>query len=109
MIADEFAWTGRTGQPQLDELRRREALAAQMGHAALRGTRGWDWVGDNGAVVAGVAAGLARVGGLGGAGLCAGALWIGVEGPAKLWAAGPPVVKSGVGEDVDKETLGGHR
>jgi acetyl-CoA carboxylase carboxyltransferase component len=32
-----------------------------------------------------------------------------VEGTAQLFVAGPPVVKSGVGEDVDKETLGGHR
>jgi acetyl-CoA carboxylase carboxyltransferase component len=32
-----------------------------------------------------------------------------VDGTAQLFVAGPPVVKSGSGEDVDKEQLGGSR
>ena len=31
-----------------------------------------------------------------------------VKGQAQVFAAGPPVVKQGLGHDVDKETLGGH-
>ena len=68
---------------------------------------GWDYVVDNLSVVPVVAAGLGPVAGLGAARLCAAHLSILVEGTAQLFVAGPPVVKSGVGEDVDKEALGG--
>ena len=56
-----------------------------------------------------VAAGLGPVAGLGAARLCAAHLSILVEGTAQLFVAGPPVVRSGIGEDVDKEQLGGSR
>src|SRR5215472_17478777 len=68
---------------------------------------GWDHVVDNLSVVPVVAAGLGPVAGLGAARLCAAHLSVLVDGTAQLFVAGPPVVKSGVGEDVDKETLGG--
>jgi acetyl-CoA carboxylase carboxyltransferase component len=55
-----------------------------------------------------VAAGLGPVAGLGAARLCAAHLSILVEGTAQLFVAGPPVVRR-VGEDVDKEQLGGSR
>ena len=70
---------------------------------------GWDYVVDNLSVVPVVAAGLGPVAGLGAARLCAAHLSILVEGTAQLFVAGPPVVKSGVGEDVDKQELGGTR
>jgi len=81
----------------------------QTGHTYVPVNPGWDYVVDNLAVVPVVAAGLGPVAGLGAARLCAAHLSILVEGTAQLFVAGPPVVKSGVGEDVDKETLGGHR
>lgn len=68
---------------------------------------GWDYVVDNLSVVPVVAAGLGPVAGLGAARLCAAHLSILVQGTAQLFVAGPPVVKGGVGEDVDKEALGG--
>jgi acetyl-CoA carboxylase carboxyltransferase component len=68
---------------------------------------GWDYVVDNLSVVPVVAAGLGPVAGLGAARLCAAHLSILVQDTAQLFVAGPPVVKSGVGEDVDKEALGG--
>ncbi len=79
----------------------------QTGHTYVPVNPGWDYVVDNLSVVPVVAAGLGPVAGLGAARLCAAHLSILVEGTAQLFVAGPPVVKSGVGEDVDKETLGG--
>jgi acetyl-CoA carboxylase carboxyltransferase component len=81
----------------------------QTGHTYVPVNPGWDYVVDNLSVVPVVAAGLGPVAGLGAARLCAAHLSILVEGTAQLFVAGPPVVKSGVGEDVDKETLGGTR
>src|SRR5260221_609831 len=89
-----------TWQPELDELRRRQELADRMGgpekvqrqHEAGRLT---------------VRERLAAL--LGAARLCMAHLSILVEGTAQLFVAGPPVVKSGSGEDVDKEGLGGSR
>ena len=81
----------------------------QSGHTYVPVNPGWDYVVDNLSVVPVVAAGLGPVAGLGAARLCAAHLSILVEGTAQLFVAGPPVVKSGVGEDVDKETLGGSR
>ena len=70
---------------------------------------GWDRVVDNLSVVPVIAAGLGPVAGLGAARLCAAHLSILVDGTSQLFVAGPPVVKSGAGEDVDKEALGGAR
>jgi acetyl-CoA carboxylase carboxyltransferase component len=81
----------------------------QTGHTYVPVNPGWDRVVDNLSVVPVVAAGLGPVAGLGAARLCAAHLSILVEGTAQLFVAGPPVVKSGAGEDVDKETLGGTR
>ena len=79
----------------------------QTGHTYVPVNPGWDHVVDNLSVVPVVAAGLGPVAGLGAARLCAAHLSILVEGTAQLFVAGPPVVKGGVGEDVDKQALGG--
>jgi acetyl-CoA carboxylase carboxyltransferase component len=79
----------------------------QMGHTYVPVNPGWDYVVDNLSVVPVIAAGLGPVAGLGAARLCAAHLSVLVAGTAQLFVAGPPVVKSGVGEDVDKQALGG--
>jgi len=79
----------------------------QTGHTYVPVNPGWDYVVDNLSVVPVVAAGLGPVAGLGAARLCASHLSILVRQTAQLFVAGPPVVKGGVGEDVDKEQLGG--
>ncbi len=81
----------------------------QTGHTYVPVNPGWDYVVDNLSCVPVVAAGLGPVAGLGAARLCAAHLSILVEGTAQLFVAGPPVVKSGVGEDVGKQELGGSR
>jgi acetyl-CoA carboxylase carboxyltransferase component len=81
----------------------------QSGHTYVPVNPGWNYVVDNLSTVPVIAAGLGPVAGLGAARLCAAHLSILVEGTAQLFVAGPPVVKSGVGEDVDKEQLGGSR
>jgi acetyl-CoA carboxylase carboxyltransferase component len=81
----------------------------QTGHTYVPVNPGWDYVVDNLSVVPVVAAGLGPVAGLGAARLCASHLSILVEETAQLFVAGPPVVKSGVGEDLDKQELGGTR
>jgi acetyl-CoA carboxylase carboxyltransferase component len=79
------------------------------GHTYVPVNPGWDYVVGNLSTVPVVAAGLGPVAGLGAARLCVAHLSILVEGTAQLFVAGPPVVRSGVGEDVDKEQLGGSR
>ncbi len=81
----------------------------QTGHTYVPVNPGWDYVVDNLSVVPVVAAGLGPVAGLGAARLCASHLSILVEETAQLFVAGPPVVKSGIGEDLGKEDLGGTR
>jgi acetyl-CoA carboxylase carboxyltransferase component len=81
----------------------------QSGHTYVPVNPGWNFVVDNMSTVPVVAAGLGPVAGLGAARLCAAHLSILVEQTAQLFVAGPPVVRSGVGEDVDKEQLGGSR
>lgn len=81
----------------------------QTGHTYVPANPGWDYVVDNLSTVPVVAAGLGPVAGLGAARLCMAHLSILVESTAQLFVAGPPVVKSGSGEDVDKEQLGGSR
>jgi acetyl-CoA carboxylase carboxyltransferase component len=78
----------------------------QAGYTYVPVNPGWDYVVDNLSVVPVVAAGLGPVAGLGAARLCAAHLSILVADTAQLFVAGPPVVKR-VGEDVDKEALGG--
>jgi len=84
-------------------------MLEQMGYTYVPVNPGWDYVVDNLSVVPVVAAGLGPVAGLGAARLCAAHLSILVEGTAQLFVAGPPVVRSGAGEDVSKEELGGSR
>ena len=82
-------------------------MLEQLGHTYIPVNPGWDHVVDNLSTVPVVAAGLGPVAGLGAARLCMAHLSILVEGTAQLFVAGPPVVKSGSGENVDKERLGG--
>ena len=82
-------------------------MLEQLGATYVPVNPGWDYVVDNLSTVPVIAAGLGPVAGLGAARLCAAHLSILVEGTAQLFVAGPPVVRGGVGEDVDKEQLGG--
>jgi len=54
-----------------------------------------------------VAAALGPVAGLGAARVVFSHFSVMVKGSAQLFVAGPPVVRRGIGQDVDKETLGG--
>ncbi len=69
---------------------------------------GWDHVVDNLAEVPVVALGLGPVAGLGAARLVTSHYSLLVEGLGQMFVAGPPVVRR-IGEDVDKEALGGSR
>jgi acetyl-CoA carboxylase carboxyltransferase component len=82
-------------------------MLEQMGYTYVPANPGWDHVVDNMSTVPVVAAGLGPVAGLGAARLCMAHLSILIEGTAQLFVAGPPVVKSGTGEAVSKEELGG--
>src|SRR6266496_3577223 len=82
-------------------------MLEQMGHTYVPVNPGWDHVVDNLSVVPVVAAGLGPVAGLGAARLCMAHLSILVEGTAQLFVPGPPVVRSGTGENAGKEELGG--
>lgn len=84
-------------------------MLEQMGHTYVPVNPGWDHVVDNLSAVPVVAAGLGPVAGLGAARLCMAHLSILVEGTAQLFVAGPPVVRSGTGENAGKEELGGSR
>jgi acetyl-CoA carboxylase carboxyltransferase component len=68
---------------------------------------GWDHVVANLALVPVVAAALGPVAGLGAARLVSSHFSVIVRQRAQVFVAGPPVVEAGMGEDVDKETLGG--
>ena len=81
-------------------------MLEQMGHTYVPANPGWDYVVDNLSTVPVVAAGLGPVAGLGAARLCAAHLSVLVEGMAQLFVAGPPVVRSGAGEDVDQGAAG---
>jgi acetyl-CoA carboxylase carboxyltransferase component len=82
-------------------------MLEQTGYTYVPVNPGWDYVVDNMSVVPVVAAALGPVAGLGAARLCMAHLSIMVEGVAQLFVAGQPVVRSGAGEDVGKEQLGG--
>ena len=56
-----------------------------------------------------VAAALGPVAGLGAARVVFSHFSVMPRGTAQLFVAGPPVVRRGIGQDVDKETLGGSR
>jgi acetyl-CoA carboxylase carboxyltransferase component len=79
----------------------------ETGYTYLPVNPGWDVVVDNLSVVPVVAACLGPVVGLGAARLVMSHLAIMVTGVGQLFTAGPPVVRSGTGEDLTKEELGG--
>jgi len=78
-----------------------------MGHTYVPVNPAWDLVVANLGLVPVVSACLGSVAGLGAARVVASHFSIMVAGTAQLFVAGPPVVKYGTGEDVDKESLGG--
>ena len=82
-------------------------MLEQHGYTYVPANPGWDYVVDNMSLVPVVAACLGSVAGLGAARLAASHFSVMVEGIAQLFVAGPPVVKSGMGEDLSKEELGG--
>jgi acetyl-CoA carboxylase carboxyltransferase component len=81
-------------------------MLEQAGYTYVPANPGWDYVVDNMSTVPVIAAGLGPVAGLGAARLVAAHLSILVAGTAQLFVAGPPVVRA-IGEDLDKEQLGG--
>jgi acetyl-CoA carboxylase carboxyltransferase component len=82
-------------------------MIEEAGYSYVPVNPGWDHVVANLSTVPVVSACLGPVVGLGAARAVMSHLCVFVEGLAQLFVAGPPVVKGGVGEDVDKETLGG--
>ncbi len=77
------------------------------GYTYLPVNPGWDAVVENLSLVPVVAACLGPVVGLGAARLMMSHLAVMVAGVGQLFTAGPPVVRSGTGEDLSKEELGG--
>ncbi len=69
-------------------------------------TPGWEWVVANMATVPVVSLALGPCAGLGAGRVAASHYSVMVQGLSQVFVAGPPVAKA-IGEDVDKETLGG--
>jgi propionyl-CoA carboxylase beta chain len=69
-------------------------------------TPGWEWVVANMAAVPVVALALGPCAGLGAGRVAASHYSVMVQGLSQVFVAGPPVAKA-IGEDVDKESLGG--
>jgi propionyl-CoA carboxylase beta chain len=69
-------------------------------------TPGWEWVVSNMATVPVVALALGPCAGLGAGRVAASHYSVMVQGLSQVFVAGPPVAKA-IGEDVDKEGLGG--
>ncbi len=82
-------------------------MLEQHGFTYIPANPGWDYVVDNLSLVPVAAACLGSVAGLGAARLAASHFSVMIEKIAQLFVAGPPVVKSGMGEDLTKEELGG--
>jgi acetyl-CoA carboxylase carboxyltransferase component len=78
-----------------------------LGATYVPANPGWDVVIDNLSVVPVVAVGVGPVAGLGAGRLAASHFAVMVEGLSQLFVAGPPVVKFGLGQELDKEQLGG--
>lgn len=78
-----------------------------MGWTYVPMNPGWDLVVENLSVVPVAAACLGPVAGLGAARAVMSHFSVMVRGSAQLFVAGPPVVRSGMGRDIDKESLGG--
>lgn len=77
-----------------------------MGRTYVPFNPGWEWVVANLATVPVVALALGSVAGLGAARVVSSHFSVMVKGTSQVFVAGPPVVAR-LGEDVDKETLGG--
>ena len=77
-----------------------------MGRTYVPFNPGWDWVVANLATVPVVALALGSVAGLGAARVVTSHFSAMVKGTSQIFVAGPPVVAR-LGEEVDKETLGG--
>jgi acetyl-CoA carboxylase carboxyltransferase component len=82
-------------------------MLEQHGFTYVPANPGWDYIVDNLSLVPVAAACLGSVAGLGAARLVASHFAVMVAGTSQLFVAGPPVVKSGMGEDLTKEDLGG--
>ena len=82
-------------------------MTLEAGYAYVPVDPAWDAVVDNLSLVPVVAACLGPVVGLGAARLVMSHLAVMVTGIGQLFAAGPPVVRGGTGEDLTKEQLGG--
>ncbi len=77
------------------------------GRTYVPGNPAWDLIAAALSEIPVVAAALGPVAGLGAARLACSHFSLMVRGAAQVFVAGPPVVRRGLGEDVDKETLGG--
>ncbi|MBW3669983.1 MAG: methylmalonyl-CoA carboxyltransferase, partial [Actinobacteria bacterium] len=77
-----------------------------MGRTYVPFNPGWEWVVANLATVPVVALALGSVAGLGAARVVSSHFSVMVKGTSQVFVAGPPVVAR-LGEQVDKETLGG--
>lgn len=81
----------------------------QLGWTYVPLNPGWDHVVANMSLVPVAAAVLGPVAGLGAARAVMSHFSVMVRETSQLFVAGPPVVRQGMGQDVDKETLGGSR
>ncbi len=79
------------------------------GRTYVPGNPAWDLVAAALAEIPVAAAALGPVAGLGAARVSCSHFSVMVRGISQVFIAGPPVVKRGLGEDVDKEALGGFR
>ena len=79
----------------------------QTGRTYVPGNPGYDLIVRAMSEIPVVGACMGSVAGLGAARVAASHFSVMVRGSSQLFVAGPPVVKRGIGEDVDKETLGG--
>ncbi len=82
-------------------------MATDAGFTYVPVNPAWDAVVDTLSLVPVVAAALGPTVGLGAARLVMSHLAVLVEGIGQVFVAGPPVVRSGTGEDLTKEELGG--
>lgn len=79
----------------------------QMGRTYVPGNPAWDLVAAALSEIPVIAAALGPVAGLGAARVACSHFSVMVRGTSQVFVAGPPVVLRGIGEDVDKEALGG--
>ena len=82
-------------------------MIEEMGYTYCPILPGWDTVVANMGRIPVVALCLGPVAGLGAARVAAAHLSVMVRGTSQMFIAGPEVVRQGVGEDLDKEGLGG--